>query len=140
MWYQLHYLLPSWTCLSIKSILQTQPWYQFRITPFLFPPSLPFLFSSCSFSWWLLFKTVMWHHLYFVFTYSYAILIGKDLCECWNIIIKFSYIFHPETSSFFSVNFPLFILLFMLSVLQYFPFPCTLLRNILDFWDHDIMS
>ena len=41
-------------------------------------------FISYSFAWWLLLKTVMWHHLYCVFVYIHPHLIKKDLCDFWN--------------------------------------------------------
>ena len=34
-------------------------------------------------------KDVMWCHLYGVFTYTYSLLTEKDLCECWNVSVKF---------------------------------------------------
>ena len=52
----------------------------------IFPPLLP---SSCSFPCWVLLENVMWHHLYFVSTYIYSLLIGQDLCENQNVSIKF---------------------------------------------------
>ena len=49
--------------------------------------------SSYSFSGWLLFKTVMWHHLYCVFTNIHPLLINKHLSECLNFS-SFSVYFH----------------------------------------------
>ena len=43
----------------------------------LFLPSSSLLPSSCSFPWWLLLETVMWGHLYCVFTYIYTFLLTK---------------------------------------------------------------
>ena len=55
----------------------------------IFSPSPPLLPSSCFFPSWLLLETITWCHLYCVFTYNYSLLIEGDLCECWNISVKF---------------------------------------------------
>ena len=33
-------------------------------------------------------ETVMWCHLYCVFTYIYSLLIEKDICDCWNVSVE----------------------------------------------------
>ena len=60
--------------------------------------------------WWQFSKTLMWHHLYHVFTYF--LLIEKDICDHQNVSIKllrvcvcflpgYLFIFSIRVSSFF---------------------------------------
>jgi hypothetical protein len=62
-------------------------------------------------------KKATWRHLYCRFKYIYSVLIEKDLYECRDVSVKFSYAFW----------FLLFIPVFVLSVLWYFPFALNLL-------------
>ena len=71
------------------------------------PPSLPLLLSSHSFPWWLLLETVMWLHLYSVFTYIYSLLIEKDHMRVkmyqlnFHVLIWFTFAPNPDIFSFF---------------------------------------
>ena len=38
--------------------------------------------------WWHFSKTLMWHHLYRVFTYIYSLLIKKEICDRQNLSVK----------------------------------------------------
>ena len=62
------------------------------------------------------------------FIYIHTLLIDKDFYECQNVSIRFlcsvlfvSFIQRPL--KFFSKSFPIFIFIFVLSILWYFPFP-----------------
>ena len=64
------------------------------------PPSLPLLLSSHSFPWWLLLETVMWLHLYSVFTYIYSLLIEKDHMRVKMYQLNFHVLWLRKSSSF----------------------------------------
>ena len=77
--------------------------------------SLPLLLPS-SFPWCLLFKTLIWRHIYCVFTYIHSLLNDKDLCvlKCINYISMCSFIltvsFIWKLHLFFLYEFLLFFL------------------------------
>ena len=91
------------------------PGINLRKFPFNFPsiPSTPtfILFLSLV----ALTRHFMWHHLYYVFTYIYSLLIEKGICDCRNVSIKFvnAYLFLSSGDPFiFSARFSHFILIF----------------------------
>ena len=74
--------------------------------------------------------TIMWHHLYCVFTYIYSLLIEEEICDCRNIssasvclFVSFIWI----SLQFFSKSF-LFLLLF-LCFLHFGTFPFHMVSN-----------
>jgi len=55
------------------------------------PPLLP---SSCPTPPWLLLsETARWRHLYRVFTYTYSVMIEKDICDCQNVSVKLPFVY-----------------------------------------------
>jgi hypothetical protein len=56
-----------------------------------------------------------------MFMYIHSLLIDKDPCECQNVSINFPCV--SFIRAFFICSVILFIAIFMLTVLRYFPFP-----------------
>ena len=86
------------------------------------PPLLPSLVPGPP--RWFLFETVIWCHLYRVFTYIYSLLIEKDLHEYWNGSVKFMCVYLSLSSGdlfIFSVWVSLFYSYFCYIRTWYFP-------------------
>ena len=78
-----------------------------------FSPPSPLLVPHSP--WWLLPETVMWRHLYCVFTYIYSLLIEKDIYNCRNVSVKLPCVYLCLSFGdlfFFRQEFFLFLFLF----------------------------